>query len=94
MRRGTREPEYVRAVRRRKVDPDNVGFVSILFLDEHGRLKGRRTIQPTYPRGTDARFGAAVVSPGDLDRDGVPNLLVGSPGWDRGTIWALMLNDH
>ncbi len=45
------------------------------------------------------RFGAALAAPGDLDGDGVPDLVVGAPGddeagVDRGAIWVLLLRSN
>ena len=42
------------------------------------------------------QFGSALASPGDLDLDGVPDLVAGSPyddeaGTDRGALWMLFM---
>ncbi|UCB54601.1 MAG: FG-GAP repeat protein [Thiotrichales bacterium] len=44
------------------------------------------------------RFGSAVANAGDLERDGVIDLAVGTPldddgGTDRGAVWILFMND-
>jgi len=46
----------------------------------------------------DDRFGSAVANIGDLEADGVTDLIVGAPldddgGTDRGAVWILFMND-
>jgi serine/threonine protein kinase len=42
-------------------------------------LRGDRVLLQINGKALDARFGSEVISPGDLDGDGVPDLVVGSP---------------
>jgi hypothetical protein len=46
----------------------------------------------------DDRFGSAIANIGDLEADGVTDLVVGAPmdddgGTDRGAVWILFMND-
>jgi len=78
------------------------GAVWILFLDNDGRVDLRRKISDDtefFPGGLDDndRFGAAVASIGDLNRDGVLDIAVGAPqdddtGDNRGAVWILFLD--
>ena len=80
----------------------NRGSVWILFLDYSGGVKGHQRISDTAGEFTGTlfnqdRFGAAVASPGDVDGDGVGDLVVGAPGHDnggldRGAAWLLFMN--
>lgn len=78
------------------------GAVWILYLDSNGLVQSRLKIS----NGLDGfsgslsdgdQFGSAVASPGDVDGDGIPDLVVGAPGdddngTDRGALWVLFLN--
>ena len=90
---------------------DQRGAVWILFLNSDGTVQGSQKISDTeggftgvldasYPMGFGTisnRFGTSLAAPGDLDGDGVPDLVVGGPydddGGDlRGAVWVLFLN--
>jgi hypothetical protein len=71
------------------------GGVRILFLDGAGGLASATTLGPLGPLGLG--FGASLAAPGDLDGDGVVDLLVGAPGdysagADAGSVWVELLN--
>jgi hypothetical protein len=78
------------------------GAVWILFMDNKGRVKNRVKITAGVSGFAGSlndsdHFGSAVASPGDLDGDGIPDLVVGAPGDDdngpdRGALWVLFLN--
>jgi cysteine-rich repeat protein len=78
------------------------GAVWILFLNAGGTVKSFQKISSTtggFGGGLsngDA-FGSALASPGDIDSDGVRDLVVGAQldddgGTDRGAVWVLFLN--
>jgi hypothetical protein len=80
----------------------NRGAVWVLFLNENGAVKTHQKISATQGDFSgllddgDA-FGSALCSPGDLDGDGVPDLVVGAMndddgGTDFGALWVLYLN--
>ena len=81
---------------------DDRGAVWILFMDDDGRGDQRRKISDdtvVFPDGLDDndRFGAALASIGDLNRDGVFDIAVGAPeddddGDNRGAVWILFLD--
>jgi hypothetical protein len=77
------------------------GAVWVLFLNSDGTVEGLKRI--SHNRGgledqlSDGdQFGAALVSPGDLNDDGNEDLIVGAPGSNdggsnRGAIWILFM---
>jgi hypothetical protein len=80
--------------------PDS-GVVWILFLEADGSVLRRLRIG-TWRSGFDAAlragdgFGEALVTLGDLDGDGLPEVAVGAPGdddggTDAGAVWLLSL---
>ncbi|HEX6884026.1 MAG TPA: VCBS repeat-containing protein [Planctomycetota bacterium] len=85
------------------VDPDYAA-VDILFLRPSGKVRAVQTILPTDPvfvppiRGTyfDS-FGSALAGLGDVDGDGVGDLVVGAPydnagaGNGNGALWIVRL---
>ena len=80
--------------------PDT-GAVWMLFLRPDGTVRQAAKISATAggfmgELETGDVFGSSLVAPGDLDRDGVPDLLVGANGDDdggpgRGAGWVLLL---
>lgn len=80
----------------------NEGAVWILFMRMDGRVAAQQKISTGSGnfRGrlsTDDHFGSALAGPGDIDRDGHPDLVVGAPGddgggTDRGAVWVLFLS--
>jgi hypothetical protein len=74
------------------------GAVRILFLNDDGSLRAHSKISErnglTASLNDDAQFGSSVTSMGDLDGDGVADLLVGAPGWkyETGGLWLLFLD--
>jgi hypothetical protein len=81
--------------------PDR-GAVYILFMNRDGTVRSQQKISATEggfagPLRDGDRFGTAVAGLGDLDGDGVPDLVVGAVfdddgGTDRGALWVLFLN--
>ncbi len=77
------------------------GAVWILFLDSDGQVHSQRKISDTAGGFTgDLRnedfFGSSVAAPGDLDGDGIGDLVVGAYGDDdgafaAGAVWVLFL---
>ncbi|MBI4882012.1 MAG: FG-GAP repeat protein [Planctomycetes bacterium] len=77
------------------------GAVWILFLRQDGTVKSEQKISATHGGFTgllddEDAFGAALASPGDIDGDGVADLVVGAPfdddgGLNRGAFWTLFL---
>ncbi|MEW6073311.1 MAG: integrin alpha [Planctomycetota bacterium] len=78
------------------------GAVWILILNGDGMVKSEQKISATaggFGGGLDSgdSFGAAVAAAGDLDSDGVGDLVVGAPydddgGESCGAVWILFLN--
>ncbi len=87
------------------------GAVWILFLNSDGTVQGSQKISDTeggftgvldasYTMGfgtVSNRFGTSLAAPGDLNGDGVPDLVAGGPYGDdggdlRGAVWVLFLN--
>jgi len=81
--------------------PDR-GAVWLLFLRADGTVRDGHRLSALTPAlmgeiGDWDLFGSALAAPGDLDGDGVPDLVVGAPrsdagGYDRGAVWILHLN--
>ena len=78
------------------------GAVYILFMDGNGAVDSYQKISDTQGSFTATidnsdYFGNALAAPGDLDADGVPDLIVGVPydddgGTNHGAIYVLYLN--
>ena len=77
------------------------GALWILFLEPDGSVRASTEISEGrggFPAGLNefAQLGCALAPLGDLDGDGVPDLVVGAKGWDspdnrRGGVWVLFL---
>lgn len=70
------------------------GAVWILFLDTDGTVKSSQKINQVSglfggSLSNNDRFGTAVCSPGDLDGDLLPDLVVGAAGGEK--LWTLFL---
>lgn len=78
------------------------GAVWILFMDDNGQVDITQKIASGVGGFTDGlddgdHFGSAVAGLGDLNNDGVRDLVVGAPGdddggTDRGALWVLFMN--
>ena len=88
-----------------KYDDDggsNHGAVWILFMNPDGTINSQQKISSTegdFDGNLEdgVRFGSAIDIAGDLDTDGVTDLVVGSSGdddggSDRGAVWILFMN--
>ncbi len=81
---------------------NNKGALWVLFLNADGTVKNHQKISSTDGNFTGAFddadfFGYAVDSIGDLNNDGITDIVVGAPGDDdggtnRGAVWILFLN--
>ncbi len=81
---------------------DNRGAVYVLFLNADGTVKSHQKISDTAGNFTatledDDLFGWSVANLGDLDKDGITDLVVGARGDDdggsnRGAAYVLFLN--
>jgi hypothetical protein len=80
---------------------DNHGVVHILFLNADGSVKGHRELSageggdPALPQSYG--FGSSIAGIGDLDADGVTDLVVGDSydstrGPNRGAVYTLFMN--
>ncbi len=81
--------------------PDR-GAVYVLFLNANGTVLAEQKISDTQGGFNGVlddsdRFGSSVGAPGDLNGDGIPDLVVGAPndgdgGLARGAVYVLFLN--
>ncbi len=80
------------------------GAVWVLFMNANGTVKSQQKISSLAGNFTGVldngtRFGIEVAGNGDLDGDGVPDIVVGADGDDdggtfRGATWTLFLNSN
>ncbi len=80
------------------------GAVWLLFLNTDGTVKTHQKISSTEGGFTGTldngdEFGSSLSTPGDLDGDGVRDLVVGAArdddsGLNRGALWVLFLNPN
>ena len=83
---------------------NDAGAVWILFMRMDGTVDAWQKVsdsEGSFGGSLDAEdhFGAAVAGIGDLDDDGIPDLVVGVPGGDksgtdRGEVWVLFLDSE
>ena len=83
-----------------RTGPSQNGAVYILLLEASPgaaakvKTEGCARIEGQAAAGyNDKFFGYSLAAPGDLDADGVPDLIVGAPGYDssRGAVYVLFL---
>ncbi len=82
------------------VDPPWTGIAGrtwILFLRPDGSVRSHVEIRHSHPAFVPpiapAGFvGLYVTGPGDVDEDGIPDLVIGSPEAQAGAIWVVRLN--
>ena len=79
----------------------NSGAIYILFLNSDGTVKNSQEISDTKGNfgviESNAAFGNAISNIGDLDGDGIVDLVVGSygdsdNGYDSGAVFVIFLN--
>ncbi len=80
------------------------GAVYVLFLNSNGTVKAEQKISDstgglTAALADDDSFGRSVGAIGDIDGDGVPDVIVGAHntddgGTDRGAVYVLFLNSN
>ncbi len=98
---GNGVPDAFVGIPGRDTGGSNRGAAAILPLEAEGTLRGLRFLEDGSegilgPLDDGDGFGASVASPGDLDADGLPELVAGAPGDDdagsnRGAVWILFL---
>jgi hypothetical protein len=76
---------------------DDPGAVYILFLSPDGSVRSVRSLLPDSggfpPLGAGARFGSGIAGIGDIDANGVSDLVIGAFGvaGDTGAAWVVRL---
>ncbi len=80
------------------------GAIWVLFMDDNGQVDIERKISSSDGNfagalDNDDRFGSSIDSIGDLNNDGVTDIVVGAPGdddggLDRGALWILFMNSN
>ncbi|MCC5821909.1 MAG: FG-GAP-like repeat-containing protein [Phycisphaerales bacterium] len=80
----------------------DLGAVWVLFMNADGTVRDQQKIAQGVggfngPLTGQARFGKSIAAIGDLDGDGVPDLVVGASndsgsGTWRGAVWVLFMN--
>ncbi len=72
------------------------GAAYVVRLNADGTAKGVTVIDDTtvWPITSQSHFGAAVAALGDVDGNGVPDLVVGAPSWawDEGKAFAVLID--
>ena len=91
---GAPEPAYVN---------DRTGQIYVLFLNGNGTVKGSATIDNSAGDGLGLaagdHFGTSVSGIGDLDDDGIRDIVVGAPGHfvdntNSGSVYVLFMNGN
>ena len=84
-------------------DNDNKGTVYVLFMNTDGTVKSTIKIDDSTPNGPVpadySYFGTSVANIGDLDGDGVLDIVVGAPGDPtggdrRGAVFVMLMNTN